>query len=228
MYLRYTITCLLVVGVAFLADSVHALPTQMVHVDTPQCDPLFIPNDVHEIGDAAIFPGDESLISGNQGQTQFIPCPLTNQTNLPEVLVEMRNLSGRPWLEVWYVADQETTITNFDGEANDASFPPLQEAFRIDNDISDPGGSHHPLVFESGTPDGIWEPLESWIFVLQDYTNSLGLPPEAFTSLGVGSASIGAGAGLINSSGSIIGITIPEPTTAMLLLLGCIGITRKR
>lgn len=133
------------------------------------------------------------------------------------------------WEEVWYVADPETTITNFDGEANEIGFAPLQEAFRIDNLISDPGGSHHPLLFESMTFDGIWEIGESWQFVLQDYTNTLNLPPEAITSIGVGNASSSPATGIIESSGSIIAITkIPEPATGVLMLLGLLGAFARR
>ncbi|MGI9429941.1 MAG: hypothetical protein ACR2NM_14870 [Bythopirellula sp.] len=124
------------------------------------------------------------------------------------------------------MADQETNITNFDGEANAVSFVPTTEAFRIDRKVSDPGGTHHPLISESITPDGIWEIGEAWQFVLQDYTNTLGLPPHAITSIGVGDASSPvtmvtdpAGNPLL-SSGSIIAVQIPEPASAMLALLG--------
>lgn len=206
------------------ATESFALPVNVVHMDTPACDPLFIPKDgVHEIGDSTIFPSDEALFSMDQGPSNFAPCPPTNDTAIPDPVVEMRNLSGRDWLEVWYVADRETTITNFDGEADDAAFAPLQEAFRIDNDIKDPGGIHHPLVFESMTPDGIWEAGESWRFILQDYSNLLGLPPSALDSLGVGSASGPSPAGVASSSGSIIGITVPEPASLGLLFIGCVG-----
>lgn len=207
--------------VSLLTSSLFALPVNVVHVDTPDCDPLFIPNmDVHEIGDVGVFPSDEALFATDQGVSSFGPCPPTNSPNIADPIVEIRNLSGRDWIEVWYVANPETTITNFDGEANDAAFAPLNEAFRIDNDIKDPGGIHHPLIFESMTPDGIWEAGESWRFILQDYTNSLGYLPSAINSLGVGSASAVGPVGSITSSGSIIGITeIPEPSTCLLTVL---------
>ena len=199
-----------------------AVPKQVVHVNTPDCDPLFIPTDVHEIGNFVEFPPDEALDATIIGPAPIIPCPLNNDDLLPDILVDIRNMTGKVWQEVWYVADDETTITNFDGEANEVGFPPLQEAFRIDNIISDPGGSHHPLVSESMTPDGIWEIGESWQFVLQDYSNILNLPADAITSIGVGSASGTPATGIIDSSGSIIAVEIPEPTT---LLLGSLAIT---
>ncbi|MEM8945376.1 MAG: hypothetical protein AAGD11_09345 [Planctomycetota bacterium] len=207
-----------------------ALPVKVVHVDTPDCDPLFIPSEgVHEIGDFTVFPSDEALFASDQGFSQFPPCPASNSTTLADPIVEIRNLSGRDWIEVWYVASPETTITNFDGEADDILFAPLNEAFRIDNDIRDPGGVHHSLIFESMTPDGIWEAGESWRFVLQDYMNALGLPPSAINSLGVGSASMTDATGLATSSGSIIGITlIPEPSTGLLSVVGLLAVASRR
>lgn len=223
MTTQFTRSSLFTVAItSLLTTSALALPVNVVHVDTPACDPLFIPSDgVHEIGDAGVFPADESLFATNQGPSNFIACPLTNNTAVADPVVEIRNLSGRDWLEVWYVANPETTISNFDGEANDIAFAPLQEAFRIDNDIKDPGGVHHPLIFESMTPDGIWEAGESWRFILQDYANLLSLSPAAIDSLGVGNASAAGPVGSLTSSGSIIGITeIPEPATCLLLVLG--------
>lgn len=210
----------LVIG-SLLTSSALALPVNVVHVDTPDCDPLFIPSQgVHEIGDVGVFPSDEALFATDQGVSSFGPCPPMNSPDIPDPIVEIRNLSGRDWIEVWYVANPETTITNFDGEANDAAFAPLNEAFRIDNDVRDPSGIHHPLIFESMTPDGIWEAGESWRFILQDYTNSLGYLPSAIDSLGVGNASAAGPVGALTSSGSIIGITeIPEPSTCLLTVL---------
>ena len=210
----------LIVIATVLGIHAFALPTQVVHVDTPQCDPLFIPTNVHEIGDAGVFPSDESLFAISQAPQQIGPCAATDDPTALDEIVEIRNLSGRPWLEVWYVANPETTITNFDGEANDIAYGPTEEAFRIDNMISDPNGSHHPLLFESMTLDGIWEPLETWRFVLQDYSNAFGVPASAIDSLGVGDASPPGAAGFRTSSGSIIGVTIPEPKTCVLLLMG--------
>lgn len=211
-----------------LVTSVSAYPVQVVHNDTPECDPLFIPQNVHEIGEGTSFPPDESLDASDLGLSPVIPCPTNDDPNFSEFLVDIRNTSGRPWTEVWYVANAETIITNIDGEANDITFSPLQEAFRIDNAVSDPNGTHHPLVSESLTADGIWEIGESWQFVLQDYTNSLGLPPDAINSLGVGDASAVGGGGFVTSSGSIIAVTIPEPATAVLLLAGLPLVLRRR
>ena len=201
----------------------YALPTQVVHQNTAQCDPLSIPTLVDEIGDAANFPADEALSHIDLGTAN----PVCSGTDLPAVLdalVSITNLTNRDFAQVWYVADHNTSITNFDGEANDIAFSPLQEAFRIDNNISDPFGIHHPLLSEDATQDGIWEAGETWAFVLQDYMNLNGLPPDAITSRGVGDASTDV-VGFVASSGSIIAIEIPEPGSALLALFGCVGMT---
>lgn len=213
----------------------YAVPTEVVQKTSNGCDPLSIPQKVDEIGDALLFPQDESLSS--EAVSYAGPaCLPTDFPNVPNPIVEMTNLTGRDLEEVWYIANPETRITNVDGFANDIAFPssaafPGQEAFRIDNKVSDPGGIHHPLIGEfGGLPDGIWQAGETWQFVLQDYINAAGIGPAAFTSIGVGDASFPM-TGVIGSSGSIIAIPrIPEPSTCMLLLigLGAVAASRQR
>jgi len=201
-------------------------------IKPPPCQSMWStptrPTGVHEIGDFMVFPADEALSSVELGITSVSPCPTAGDDPLvPNIVVDIRNLTGLAWEEVWYVADSATTITNYDGEANDIAFVPLQEAFRIDNIISDPGGIHHPLIFESITADGIWEVGESWQFILQDYSNLSGLSASALNSIGVGDAS--PDAGISDSSGSIIAIRpIPEPSSLLLACLGLLGTSTLR
>jgi len=208
---------------ALLTSQVFAVPTQIVDIDTPQCDVLSIPTDVHELGDVAVFPADEALFATDLGQTSTPACLASDDPTVSNAVVDIRNLSGIAWEEVWYVADPETTISNYDGEANDIGFAPLQEAFRIDNDVTDPLGVNRPLIFESMTPDGIWEIGESWQFILQDYSNLSGLAANAINSIGVGNAS--PNFGINDSSGSIIAVAqvIPEPSSLLLACLGLFG-----
>jgi hypothetical protein len=203
----------------------HAIPTSVVHQDavnadgTTHCDPLFIPQDVDEIGTILPFPLDEALDSVST-TTTFPVCTATDDVLMPEELVFITNLTGRDLTEVWYIANNETRISNFDGYANDIGFAVDldNETFRIDSDISDPGGAHHPLVGESGVLNDIWEAGETWEFILQDYGNLFGLPGSALTSIGVGDAS--GVPGVIDSSGSIIAIPqVPEPGSTVLALL---------
>jgi len=204
-----------------IGGEVLAVPTQVRHLDEQNhCDPLLIPLDVDEIGSVIVpFPSDELLDHGTIGMTNPVCLP-TDNSMIPDIEVAIFNLTGRDLQEVWYVADPETDITNYDGFSNDAAFPGTgHEAFRIDNAASDPGGAHHPLISESILADGIWQAGEEWRFVLQDYSNSLGLPADAFTSIGVGDASMPL-TGVIDSSGSIIAIpTIPEPSSIVIAAL---------
>ncbi len=207
------LTCYAILAnVVFASSTAFALPTQVAFIDTPQCDPLFIPTNVEEIGDAAVFPPDESLLHADLGLANPVCLPTDNPT-IPDALVSITNVTTKNFSDVWYVADRDTSITNFDGEANDiAFFPPGQEAFHIDR-----VGLHRPLLFESAGQNGIWEAGEEWRFVLQDYMHPA-LPPDAITSRGVGDASVDV-AGFVASSGSIIAI-VPEPAGAVLALLG--------
>jgi len=213
---------LAVTSLFLLVNQAFAVPVDVAFIDTPECDSLFIPNNgVHEIGDFSVFPAGEKLGSLDLGPISTSPCLTSaDDPSVPNIVVDIRNLSGIAWEEVWYVADSATTISNVDGEANQLPFSPVQEAFRIDNDVKDPLGVNHPLIFESMTADGIWEIGESWQFILQDYTNLSGLPASALNSIGVGNAS--PDAGIIDSSGSIIAIkAVPEPNS---LLLACFGL----
>ena len=98
-------------------------------------------------------------------------------------------------------------------------------AFRIDDVILDPGGIHWPLIAEiGGIIDGLWQPGETWEFVIQDYVNALGKPASLLGSIGV--ASMSAPFTADASSGSII--AIPEPATMAILGVGCALIKRRK
>ena len=207
-----------VCAVLFFSATVLASPAQVIHFnDSAHCDPLMIPTNVDEIGHREIFPADEAL-AHDSTQTFFPVCSAHDDPDLFDALVYITNLTQRDLREVWYVADKETSISNWDGFADDVGFSiPLpfgHESFRIDNQVSDPLGQHHPLISESMLTDGIWQAGETWEFVLQDYTNTLGASADSFTSIGVGTASFDV-AGIIPSSGSII--AVPEPASIILL-----------
>lgn len=168
-------------------------PTPMTSVDTPTCDVLAIPLFVDELGNRPPFPVDEWLDS-SATSTTLVACPLTDDSQLPNVLVSITNRTAGWYPDVWYVKDEETFFSNVDGLAGAQS--PTQSALKIDAI-----GNNIPLVSESSITDGVWAPGETWSFILQDYSNSLSLPASAFDSIGVPSGSP-------PSSGSII---VPEP-----------------
>ena len=170
----------------------------------------------HELGNG--FPIDERITSSDT-TTNLVACP-AQETSAQNFLVTMTNLSSIAWINVAYVADPETGITN-----DDKFFVNSEKAFYIDY-----VGQNQPLVSESMVVDTIFEPGETWQFIIQDYTNSSGLAASVFSSwnsadsLGlVGSQSSG-----VSSSGSIIADVIPEPGTIALLGLGCLLIRKRR
>ena len=211
-----------------LAGPAGAVPVDVIHADKPlSCDPLFVPDTVDELGigpPLGGFPIDE-LISATATSTPLVACVPTDSAAAANTLVTMTNLTTRSFVEVWYVADPNVTfISNIDGFVTSLPGTVLGEAFRIDSLASDPGGINHPLVFGDNGND-IFEPGESWGFIIDDY-GSLGLA-SAFLSAGlVGGASVPDPLG---STGSIIAIELPEPLALALLGIGLAVVgTRRR
>jgi hypothetical protein len=198
----------------------QAVPVDAEVRDTPRQDILVNHLGWHELGIG--FPQDE-LITATDAEDLRIPCP-TDYLGGINYLITIVNQSDIFWTDLHYVADPETTFTNDDGEAQDLKAPGWTLAFRIDN-----VGANQPLVFESMTADNIFEPGETWQFLVQDYNNSLGLAPSLLDSWdGISQGQISyASAGGPPSSASII--AVPEPATAMLLFVsaGVIGFYRR-
>jgi hypothetical protein len=201
-----------------VATSAMAIPMTVTSQDDPLCcDTLNVPMNVHELGiPTPPFPQDEK-INAQEHATTVLACP-PHAMGIPSRLVEMINLTGINWKDVWYVADTpDTRITNRDGFVNGA------DAFKIDKI-----GINTPLVFEGMNPDGIFEAGEIWGFVIDGYQNNFGLPASAFNSVGVGSFSVGDQF----SSGSIIAVAVPEPGCVVLALvsasIGACGLLRRR
>jgi hypothetical protein len=185
-----------------VSGTTQAVPTYVSYEDGPQQDPLWVPELVHELGNKPLFPDDE-WITSSDSLTEYIPCPVNyEQGGAPNVLVEITNMTGLYWFDLWYVKDPETSLTNDDGWINS------QLAFKIDNI-----GLNTPLVSESLNPDLVFEPGETWGFVIQNYSNTLQLPPSLFGSIAVPTG------GDLMSSGSIIAIPAPGA-----ILLGSIGV----
>ncbi|MCD4830782.1 MAG: PEP-CTERM sorting domain-containing protein [Anaerohalosphaeraceae bacterium] len=175
----------------------------------------WLPEWTHELGIG--FP-DIQLIEATWEYTSLVACQPGYEGG-QNILITMTNLTGIAWKNVTYVADPETTITNDDRELVNG-----EEAFLIDYI-----GVNQPLVFESLIVDTIFQPGETWQFIIQEYNNTLGLSPAAFLSwdsinnLGLVGGQSG---GDYVSSGSII--VIPEPVTIVLLGIGGLFLRRSK
>jgi hypothetical protein len=113
----------------------------------------------------------------------------------------MQNMTNQDWFDVHYVADPETTITNFDGFIGNEGLGDAEEAFRIDS-----VGINRPLIYESLNQDNIFQAGEVWEFILQDY--NLLILPYYFNSIGIASLSSGNN---FDSTGSLIASSVPIP-----------------
>jgi len=208
--------CLLIA----LVSSSSAVITTVRFEDLPEQDRLYGPPVVDELGLwLADFPPDEAIDALDEltERTACYEYPGDNPT-IPNALVLITNLTSTAWTQVWYVADgqdpfipQETSLTNYDGLVNGAL------AFQIDY-----AGMNRPLVQETMIMDGIFQPGETWYFIVQDYQNMFGLPASMLGSFGVPSYNDPS----MMSSGSII--AIPEPMTLALLGLGGLLLRRRR
>ena len=77
-------------------------------------------------------------------------------------------------------------------------------------------GNNQPLVSESLTADSIFEPGETWQFIVQDYVSSV--PVDFFYN-----------AGFVGSASGLPSIIVPEPSGIVLSLLsGLLWLRRKR
>jgi hypothetical protein len=210
-----------IVAILVSAGVASANPVFGVYNDTPGCDNHGTLLAYEELGTAPLFPVDE-LIVATHTFVSLVPCPPMH-AGLPSALVVMTNLSGRDWENLFYVANPETSLTNVDGLAASAAAPALPGlAFRIDS-----VGVNRPLISESFAADGIFSAGETWEFLIQDYTNLLGLPPDALGSLDFAGASV-AIPGVAPSSGSIVAMQVPGPGVLSLIGLGGLLAARRR
>jgi len=210
------IASILILGSLGLSQQAFAELTPTEYTDELSCDPLFGPPISDEIGEGITgasptgpFPISEELDAVLLPDDFIGPCPPTDGVGLLDQIVEITNLSGVSWPNVYYVGDAETFFSNVDGLIN------FHPAFRIDA-----VGINTPLIFESIAPDGIWGVGETWRFVIQDYS-SFG-PASAIDSVGIPPLS----SGFSGSTGSIIafadegsvgGTILPIDTTALLV-----------
>jgi len=190
-------------------EQAFAVQISVNHENNPNvCDTLDVPAVVDELGNKPAFLDDEWITSFH-GTTGAVACTDPPNTSTNNVLVSITNtvIPPRSFSDLWYVVDAGTSITHWDGGVG----PLFNRAIKIDSIISDPAGKKHPLISESITANDIFEPGETWQFILDGYSGpadasqfaSVGVPSQTSPSLG---SSVNESPSL--STGSIIAIPI--------------------
>ena len=205
----------------------NALATQVVASNSSTCDPLGLGGgsagasiSVDELGTSAAFALADEGITAVSALTSQVACPTTSSLAGVQVELSITNSTTRSFANLWYVADGPTTFSNIDGEVNQFS------AFKIDGTVT--VNANNPLVNESMAIDEVFEPGETWTFIIDHYDNFVGGPGSASSlgSIGVGSDSDQVQT-IYLSTGSIIS-AIPEPNSALLLGLGLAALSSPR
>jgi hypothetical protein len=169
-------------------------------------------------GPVGPFPAGEAIESGSL-TVSASGCRAGGPPGVSDFEVYIRNLMPVSWTDLFFVADPNDTFSNSDGIIDGGL------AMRIDN-----VGINAPLIVGPGSDDGdlVFEPGETWRFYVLDWSNGI-LPPDLFTSVGVGSFSDAApdpDPGFSHSTVSIV--AIPEPSAALLLGMGLAGLAAAR
>ena len=173
------------------------------------CDPLLIPSAplADQLGISFAFPVGEQ-ISFSSTDTTLSACGLVDDQTIKNKLVSVTNLQSFAISDLYYVTHggpTPGTFSNFDGYVNGVMAMKID---RIGNNVS--------LWSENMTPDGIFEPGETWQFIVQDYVSSV--PVDLFYN-----------AGFVGSSSGLPSIIVPEPSGIVLSLLsGLLLLRRKR
>lgn len=221
---RTTLALTGAIALAMSAGAALGNPVQGRYLDGPLCDnhgPQFA---IEELGNMPLFPTNE-WIDSSSTFTQQVACPMTDNPAIPNALIVMTNMTTTTWQDLYYVADPETTFSNVDGRAESfAAAGIFTDAMRIDA-----VGVNRNLISESIIADGLFQPGETWRFIVQDYANLLGAPAGSFTSLDFAGASAGPGVpGIVPSSGSIVQMVVPSPATVSLAGVGVVAALRRR
>lgn len=207
---------LMPLGLFLFAIDAGAVPIVAPYAELPPCDAHSITL-MDELGNPPVvpfggpgpFPFDEAIASESMIQNQF-GCIADPEISGPDFLVHIRNLTATSWADLFFVADAGNYFNNHDGMILGGL------AMRIDA-----VGVNTPLISESITANGIFEPGEDWFFLVLDWIGPAA--PSFFDSIGVGAGSVG----FPPSTASIVANPVPLPS-GLLLLVSAIGLLRRR
>jgi hypothetical protein len=217
------------------AGQASALLTSVVAVNSATCDPLGLggaggaPILVEELGTedntygtSSAFPLSDSGISATASFSGSVACAANYTVGVgSQIELSITNETTRSFSDLWYVSDGLVSITNIDGEINGFS------AFKIDGTLT--SNANNPLISESLGVNEVFEPGETWTFILDGFNDLVYAAPTSTPWLG--SVGVGTDSDQIStvylSSGSIIAF-VPEPSTALLIGLGLAGLAMPR
>jgi hypothetical protein len=197
-----------------VAQAANAVSVTAPFVDDARCDPVLDQTLTHELGGPpfAVWPIDSTIAFGSISAP-----PICAAGPNPNWEVTITNFSPIAYTDLFFVADEGNTIGNADGTIFG------QDAFRIDAI----GPTNANLLFESIAADGIFDPFESWTFLVSDFLVTTG-PSGApfFGSFGVAGPTTGG----IVSNASIVANPVPIPAAVYLFgsALGLLGWMRRK
>jgi len=197
--------------------SARALAVNGSYTDDPRCDAQPNQNLPHEIGETTAFPIDERISVFVSAALSYVCVGDDGAPN--DFIVQMTNLSSYAYTDLFFVADTGISIGNADGMVMDLINAPgvMADAFRIDGSVT--LGVNDNLMGESGIVNEIFEPGETWRFIVTNVIFPANVPPTLIFDSAGGFA--GSSLGAPPSTASILGTqVVPEPGTALLLGLG--------
>jgi hypothetical protein len=208
--------------------SAVAMPINGVYIEDARCDVL--PNQTFkdELGDALNFPINEGIVYTVSPAPFTVCVPDDGAPN--DWIVDMMNVSGQAWQDLFFVTDLGVFVGNADGSVFDVAGAPgaITDAFRIDGTVT--AGINSNLLGESGAIDEIFSPGESWRFAVSNFSpiNTAGFfMTPMFVTPGIFSGSSPFPSTPGNAS-ILANPVVPEPTTAALLVVGGAGLLLRR
>ena len=206
---KYFVNALVISLCLFIKSNGYANPISADFINDSRCD--FISNQPlsHQLGLAPAFPIDErvSLLSITPNAS---PICVSLDPNLSDNFeVTIKNDSPTAWKDLFLVAANGITFGNADGTVREPlDIGPFRDAFRIDA-----LGLNANLISESLTANGIFEPNESWTFVVNDYSAGT-ITPQLFSTLGLNDG----------SPAYLLANPVPIPAAIWLFLSGLFGL----